>query len=269
MKCSGRVPARRRAARGQHFRIVRHGGSARQTAAPERPAPDHRHQRRRPGVLATDALITSGGAARRNFPKRWRLNKFLPADLEPQQSGGHHRRRQAGALRQGLEIAAKDPNTDGMLVILTPQAMTDPTAPPNAEAVTRTFRTSRARELDGRRTSWPKGEEILNAAEHPDLQISRHAAAKASTTCGVQRQPARALRNARLPPTTRRLANPTAKRPANHRRSPQKSGRTILTEFESKELLGCLRHPDGRDHIAKTESDAVKAAARKSASPSC
>ena len=28
---------------------------------------------------------------------------------------------------KALEIAAKDPNSDGMLVILTPQAMTDPT----------------------------------------------------------------------------------------------------------------------------------------------
>ncbi len=34
-------------ARGHHFRIVRHGGSARQTAAPERSAPDHCHQCRR------------------------------------------------------------------------------------------------------------------------------------------------------------------------------------------------------------------------------
>ena len=30
---------------------------------------------------------------------------------------------------KALEIAAKDPNSDGLLVILTPQAMTDPTRP--------------------------------------------------------------------------------------------------------------------------------------------
>ena len=54
-----------------------------------------------PGVLATDALITSGGAlAEVSKGTIEELNKILPADVEPQQSRGHPRRRQRGSLRE-------------------------------------------------------------------------------------------------------------------------------------------------------------------------
>ncbi len=43
---------------------------------------------------------------------------------------------------KSLEIVAKDPNSDGLLVILTPQAMTDPTQ--TAEAAARARHDSRA-----------------------------------------------------------------------------------------------------------------------------
>ena len=42
----------------------------------------------------------------------------------------------------------------------------------------------------------------------------------------------------------------------------RKSGRTILTEFESKKLLAAYGIPTVETHIAMTESDAVKQAAR-------
>lgn len=81
-----------------------------------------------PGVLATDALIAGGGKLTDISNETMEeLNGFLPAawshnnpidilgDATPER------------YAQALEIAARDPNSDGLLVILTPQDMTDPT----------------------------------------------------------------------------------------------------------------------------------------------
>ena len=119
-----RRSARRRVARRHHLRIVRHGGSAGQAAAPERPAPDHRHQRRRPGraghrhahhqAAATGRPLAGndGEATTQFLPPTWSHNNPVDiiGDAEPE------------LYAKAVEIAAKDPNTDGLLVILTPQA---------------------------------------------------------------------------------------------------------------------------------------------------
>ena len=81
-----------------------------------------------PGVLATDALIGNGGElAKLSAETMDAFDKLLPAawshnnpvdilgDASPERYG------------KALEIAARDPNSDGILIILTPQAMTDPT----------------------------------------------------------------------------------------------------------------------------------------------
>ena len=81
-----------------------------------------------PGVLATDALIDGGGqlahlasesieSLNRILPPPWSHGN--PVDLLGDASPDRYAR--------ALEVVAKDPNTDGVLVILTPQAMTDPT----------------------------------------------------------------------------------------------------------------------------------------------
>ena len=81
-----------------------------------------------PGVLATDALVADGGElaelseeTMRAFdailPPQWSHNNPVDilGDAEPER------------YAKSLEIAAQDPAIDGMLVILTPQDMTDPT----------------------------------------------------------------------------------------------------------------------------------------------
>ncbi|HYE20299.1 MAG TPA: CoA-binding protein, partial [Tepidisphaeraceae bacterium] len=81
-----------------------------------------------PGVLATDALIQQGGVlAPVSAETVEKLNAFLPAawshanpidvlgDAPPER------------YAKTLELAAKDENSDGLLVILTPQDMTEPT----------------------------------------------------------------------------------------------------------------------------------------------
>ena len=81
-----------------------------------------------PGVLATDALVNGGGElAELSAETMKAFDEFLPAqwshnnpvdilgDAEPER------------YAKSLEIAAKDPSIDGMLVVLTPQEMTNPT----------------------------------------------------------------------------------------------------------------------------------------------
>jgi acetyltransferase len=81
-----------------------------------------------PGVLATDAVIGDGGElAEPTTQTVQKLNEFLPrigATITPSTFSGD-----AGPDRyaQAVEVAANDPDSDGLLVILTPQAMTDPT----------------------------------------------------------------------------------------------------------------------------------------------
>src|SRR5579883_209708 len=81
-----------------------------------------------PGVLATDALINKGGelaeltretieALNQLLPPHWSHNN--PVDVLGDAS--------AERYRKAVEIVSHDPNNDGVLVILAPQAMTDPT----------------------------------------------------------------------------------------------------------------------------------------------
>jgi acetyltransferase len=94
-----------------------------------------------PGVLATDDLIRAGGTlAQVSLPSLDALNAALPphwshgnpidilGDAEP------------GRFAQALKTTLTDPESDGCLVVLTPQAMTDPTA--TAQAVVDTWRAS-------------------------------------------------------------------------------------------------------------------------------
>ena len=107
-----------------------------------------------PGVLATDALIENRGELATLSPATLEaLNSFLPAawshgnpidilgDADPER------------YAKALEVTSRDPNIDGLLAILTPQAMSDPTATAQGlTAVRQGRRQTHARKLDGRRT---------------------------------------------------------------------------------------------------------------------
>ncbi len=252
----------RRFARGHHFRIVRHGGSARQTAAPERSAPDHRDQRRRPGGARHGHAHRQRRAARRlDAGNDDGSERTLAADLEPQQSGGHHRRcRARNFTRRPWKSRRKIPNTDGLLVILTPQAMTDPTA--TAEAL-KAFAHIENKPIIA---SWmgvgqvEKGEDILNAADIPTFKYPDRAA-RAFYYMWRYSENLRSLYE--TPASTDESNRKEMDRGAAGKiiADVRKAGRTILTEFESKQLLAAYGIPTVETHIALTENEAVKQAA--------
>jgi acetyltransferase len=79
------------------------------------------------GVLAADALVAAGGRPAQLRPDTVEaLNRVLPPNwshANPIDILGDATPERFAAT---LEIAAKDPDTDGLLVVVTPQAMTDP-----------------------------------------------------------------------------------------------------------------------------------------------
>ncbi len=82
-----------------------------------------------PGVMATDALIARKGALAQLGPETMeKLNESLPpfwSRGNPVDVLGDARAKRMG---KATEIVLADPGVDAVLVILTPQAMTDPTA---------------------------------------------------------------------------------------------------------------------------------------------
>ncbi len=79
-----------------------------------------------PGVIATDALISSGGEiAILSNDSMDRLDKLLPRHWSHSNPVDILGDASPERYVSSVEIAAKDPNNDGVLVILTPQANTD------------------------------------------------------------------------------------------------------------------------------------------------
>jgi acetyltransferase len=212
-----------------------------------------------PGVLATDALVSGGGELAELSPETMdAFNKILPAawsknnpvdilgDAEPER------------YAKSLEIAAKDPSIDGMLVVLTPQGMTDPTRiaeqlRPYADCLGKPVLASW---MGG--TEVAAGEEILNRVGIPTFPYP-DAAAHAFNYMWKYSYNLKGLYET---PTLRTdpakdADRAKAKEIIDHVRNTK---RTILTEFESKELLNAYGIPTVETRIARSADEAVKAA---------
>ena len=112
-----------------------------------------------PGVLATDALIAAGGelatACARDRRGAQRVSaRRIGATATRWTSSATPT---PSATRKRWRSPRSDPDSDGLLVILTPQAMTDPTATAEQRA-SPTLRpmVNRAGQLDGRRAKWQR-----------------------------------------------------------------------------------------------------------------
>jgi acetyltransferase len=215
-----------------------------------------------PSVIATDMLIGSGAQLADLTPETMAaFNAILPPTWSHNNPVDIIGDAKPELYAKSLEIAAKDPNTDGILVILTPQAMTDPTA--TAECLKPYAHIPNKPVL----ASWmgadivAKGEDILNAANIPTFKYPDRAAKSFYYMW-------------RYSENLRQLYETPASAPDNERgeidrekataiiNEVRQSGRTILTEFESKKLLAAYGIPTVETHIATSESDAVKQAAR-------
>jgi len=209
-----------------------------------------------PGVLAVDALITSGGKLaeisadamdkfNQILPPQWSHNN--PVDILGDASPERY--------AQSLEVAAADENSDGLLVVLTPQAMTDPTA--TAEAL-KNYAQSYDKPI---LASWSggqdisAGESILNKAGIPTFMYP-DTAAEAFAYMWKYTDNLQALYEtvSLRHDSESKLDRETASAIIDKARN---SGRYLLTEAESKELLAAYGIPTVPTHIVTSADEAI------------
>ena len=213
-----------------------------------------------PGVLATDALVAGGGElAELSLDSRGRLDAVLPAAWSHGNPIDVLGDATPDRYQQALAIAASDPGSDGLLVILTPQDMTDPTR--TAEALTQYAHVEGKPVL----ASWMGGVDIaageailarsnIPTFKHPDTaaRVFSHMWRYTETLRAIYETPALA-------------ASGTEERQQRAQAAPlveaaRRAGRTMLTEFESKRLLGAYGIPTIDTRVAPTADEAVRVA---------
>ncbi len=213
-----------------------------------------------PGVLATDALIRTGGELAELSPETMqKLNEILPAPWSHGDPIDVLGDATPDRYANTLEAAARDPESDGLLVILTPQAMTDPTG--TAQGLVRYAKTRGKPVL----ASWmggpdvTAGVEILNRAGIPTFDYPDSAAR-------VFADMWRYTYNLRAIYETPELTHggdedePDRERVEEIISAAREDGRSILTEWEAKAILAAYGIPTVETHIARTPEEAVGAA---------
>jgi len=213
-----------------------------------------------PGVLATDALMASGGElATLSEESQQALDAFLPphwshanpidilGDADPER------------YARAIEIAIQDANSDGLLAILTPQGMTDPAI------VAERLKSQAKSHGKPLLASWMGGKavakavETLNTSGIPTFMYPDTAARAFETMWeytynlrGLYETPFAAddptVLNARREKAGALIARATA------------GNRTLLTEAESKEILALYGIPTVPTLVAKSEEEAVQKA---------
>jgi acetyltransferase len=213
-----------------------------------------------PGVLATDALIENRGELAPLSPATLEtLGTFLPGAWSHNNPIDILGDADAPRYARTLEVAAQDPNIDGLLVILTPQAMSDPTA--TAQALQKYAKVPGKPVL----ASWmggaavETGEQILDHAGIPTFSYP-DAAAQIFTSMWQSSYNLQALYETPTLPSGDETAATAHERAEAIIATARAEGRTVLTEAESKQLLAAYGIPTVETRIAATEDDAVAAA---------
>ncbi|HEY7423520.1 MAG TPA: bifunctional acetate--CoA ligase family protein/GNAT family N-acetyltransferase [Gemmataceae bacterium] len=211
-----------------------------------------------PGVMATDALMLGGGQLAALAPETLAaLNAALPpfwshanpidllGDATPER------------YRLSVEICARDANIQGILVLLTPQAMTDPTA------------TARHLQPFARLPNKPllacwmggvavrEGIELLNMAGIPTFDAPE-SAIRAFLHMVQYRRNQELLYE--TPPALPENGAPDTPRVRRIFEQARAAGRTLLTEVESKEVLAAYSLPVAAAVACRSADEAVAAA---------
>lgn len=214
-----------------------------------------------PSVLATDATVLHGAEiAKLEGITIEQLNPFLPAawshsnpvdilgDAGPEQ------------YAKTVEIVSKDPHVDGLLVILSPQDVTDPVKSadslrPYAHLPHKPILASW---MGG--SSVKKGIELLSAAQIPCFEYPDDAAKTFATMWSY----AKNLKSLYETPAIREDRLDDAVNIRKTRQAQQlieevrKEGRELLDEYESKQILQLYDIPTVRTERASTVEEAVK-----------
>ena len=219
-----------------------------------------------PAVLATDALLSEGGRLAELAPRTIeQLDGFLPRHWSHQNPIDVLGDAGAARYSQAVDLAVKDPGTDGLLAILAPTGLTDPAAVAEELA-------SYARSTDKPViASWMGGagmtraETILNRAGVPTYGYPDAAArvfqlmwSYSANLKALYETPA-AFESDKADAAVQAAARAQAAGLINGARA---KGRTLLTEAESKSLLAAYSIPTVPTEVAATADQSVRAADR-------
>ena len=212
-----------------------------------------------PAVLATDALIGNGGELAEISEETMNaLNDFLPAPWSHGNPVDVLGDADAERYAKTLQTAAGDPESDGLLVVLTPQDMTDPTA--TAEGLAPYAQSTRKPVL----ASWmggpavSAGDSILNGSGIPTFDYP-DAAARAFTNMWKYTYNLRSIYETPEPAEVESADRERVEEIIGRVRD---SGRTILTEFEAKQVLAAYGIPTVQTEVARSPGEAVELADR-------
>jgi acetyltransferase len=214
-----------------------------------------------PGVLATDALVANGGElAKLSETTLQKLDEFLPPHWSHANPVDVLGDADSERYAKAIEIAAQDPNSDGLLVVLAPQGMTDPSE--IAERL-KPYANSSGKPLLASwmgGTSVAQGEAILNSGGVPTFPFP-DTAARAFTYMWRYTENLRSLYQTPSLAEGPELGNAARAGVQLIIEKARQRGRLLLNEFESKAVLSHYSIPTVETRIACTEDEAVKHAA--------
>lgn len=201
-----------------------------------------------PGVLATDMLLSTGGQLTDLSAETiTALDDLLPPHWSHQNPIDILGDASPEAYLNTLETVAADPGSDGLLVILSPQAMSEPTK--TATILRQADRTlTRGKPL---LASWmggtdiAAGEAILNQAGIPTYTYPDTAARIFSYMWQYTKNLRSLYETPHLPPETTR----DRRRLGAFIDAIRDTGRTTLTELESKQVLDAYGIPTVETHL--------------------
>ncbi|PIU40033.1 MAG: acetyl CoA synthetase subunit alpha [Candidatus Omnitrophica bacterium CG07_land_8_20_14_0_80_50_8] len=212
-----------------------------------------------PGVLATDALVEAGGQLAEIKENAYAaLNAFLPPQWSHNNPIDVLGDADAERYAKTLEVLSTDPDVDGLLVILTPQAMTDAT---KTAEVLKAYAKIPDRPI---LASWmgaevvKQGKKILTCAGIPFFPYPDEAA-RLFQSVWKYSENLKALYETPVTPSRCALA-PRVSSTGCHEIIAQarRSHRVILTEFESKKLLASYGIPVVETYAAYDEKEALE-----------
>ena len=215
-----------------------------------------------PGVLATDMLVAEGGqVARLSQDSFQRLNEILPNAWSRNNPVDVLGDADADRYIKAIEVVTSDPNVDGVLAIVIPQAMTDPTAIAK--------RLESFKNVSGKPilASWmgaadvTEGEAILNGCGIPTFKFPDVAT---RTFCYMWRYSDSLRALYETPALSSKWDQNVFDRMCVEEiiLGATKNQRTILTEVESKQVLEAYRIPTVKTLVARTEDEAVRLGAQ-------
>jgi acetyltransferase len=215
-----------------------------------------------PAVLATDSLVANGGELAELSPENLqRLNEFLPAHWSHNNPIDILGDADSERYARALEIASQDPNSDGLLVILAPQGMTD------AAQIALRLKPYAKQYEKPVLASWMGGNSIaageaeLNAAGIPTFSYP-DTAARAFTYMWRYTYNLRGLYETPALTENSELEDSAREQIARIIENARSHNRVLLNEFESKQVLSLYGIPTVETQVAASEDEGAALASK-------